>query len=332
MYKVSVLVPIYGVEQYIERCARSLFEQTYPNLEYVFVNDRTPDRSVEILRQVMEDYPKRKDAVIIIDHETNRGLAAARNTCLDNASGEFVSCVDSDDWLELDAIEQLVKKQQETDSDIVSGDMRIHTLDGIEDYFEPKYGSKEQMVLNQLPSTMDHNAIRRIIRRLLFEEHHIRCIVGADMGEDRYQMVQVCYYAKKSCNIDHLVYHHEKRNVGSITSQIQKGKALNRLEQELVNWLAIREFFENKETVYAQATVKYCVECIQMIIKMSLKLHDKDRYCRVVEIIRNSAELMDAMGWRENNFDKIKHHFCLMWINSQGKRLNRFIWRSLRFS
>ena len=53
MYKISVLVPIYGVEQYIERCARSLFEQTYPNLEYVFVNDCTPDRSMEILRQVL---------------------------------------------------------------------------------------------------------------------------------------------------------------------------------------------------------------------------------------------------------------------------------------
>ena len=75
---VSILVPVYGVEQYIERCARSMFEQTYPNLEYVFVNDCTPDLSMEVLHKVMMDYPQRKDAVHAINHDRNRGLAAAR--------------------------------------------------------------------------------------------------------------------------------------------------------------------------------------------------------------------------------------------------------------
>ena len=99
MHKVSILVPIYGVERFIERCARSLFEQTYPNIEYVFVNDCTADRSVEILKELVEDYPGRKDAVKIISHEKNRGLAAARNTALENATGVFICHVDSDDWV-----------------------------------------------------------------------------------------------------------------------------------------------------------------------------------------------------------------------------------------
>ena len=126
MYKVSVLVPIYGVEHYIERCARSLFEQTYPNLEYVFVNDCTPDRSVDILKQVMESYPNRVDAVKVINHNTNRGIAAARNTLIDNAVGDYVCYVDSDDWLELDAIEKLVKKLMESGAEIVSGSYLLH--------------------------------------------------------------------------------------------------------------------------------------------------------------------------------------------------------------
>ena len=112
-YKVSVLVPVYGVERYIERCARSLFEQTYPNLEYVFVNDCTPDGSVVVLKRLMEEYPERKPFVRIINHERNRGISATRNTALDYASGEFVSFVDSDDWLESNAIELLVKRQME---------------------------------------------------------------------------------------------------------------------------------------------------------------------------------------------------------------------------
>ena len=104
--KVSVLVPVYGVEKYIERCARSLFEQTYSDLEYVFVNDCTPDQSIEILKKVMAEYPQRKNAVKIVNHAKNRGLAAARNTAYDNATGDFVTIVDSDDWLEWDALEK----------------------------------------------------------------------------------------------------------------------------------------------------------------------------------------------------------------------------------
>ena len=104
MYLVSILVPVYKVEDYIERCARSLFEQTYSNLEFIFVDDCSPDDSVEILGRIMDDYPARKEAVRIIRHNHNRGSAASRNTALDNGSGEFVFAVDSDDWLELDGL------------------------------------------------------------------------------------------------------------------------------------------------------------------------------------------------------------------------------------
>lgn len=86
-YTVSILVPVYGVEKYIERCARSIFEQTYRNLDIVFVDDCSPDKSIEILKRVLEDCPKRKAQTRIIRHEQNRGLAAARNTVVAAATG-----------------------------------------------------------------------------------------------------------------------------------------------------------------------------------------------------------------------------------------------------
>ena len=82
--KVSVLVPVYGVEKYIERCAVSLFEQTHRDMEYVFVNDCTPDRSISILRSVIERYPDRAPQVRIIDNEVNRGVGATRGHCCRN--------------------------------------------------------------------------------------------------------------------------------------------------------------------------------------------------------------------------------------------------------
>lgn len=77
MMKVSILVPVYGVEKYIEKCAVSLFEQSYEDIEYIFVNDCTPDLSIEVLRGTIARYPQRQKQVVIIDHDVNRGLGAA---------------------------------------------------------------------------------------------------------------------------------------------------------------------------------------------------------------------------------------------------------------
>ena len=108
-YLVSILVPIYKVEKYIERCARSLFEQTYPNLEFLFVDDASPDKSIEILQKVIAQYPKWKGRITIIYHNKNRGLAVARNALVDNCRGEFLFHVDSDDWIAEDAVEKILK-------------------------------------------------------------------------------------------------------------------------------------------------------------------------------------------------------------------------------
>ncbi len=98
--KVSIIVPIYNVEKYIERCAVSLFEQDFEDIEYIFVNDCTPDNSVEILEKVIEKYPNRKSHLKIVHHKENKGLGSARNTGLEQATGNYILHIDSDDWCE----------------------------------------------------------------------------------------------------------------------------------------------------------------------------------------------------------------------------------------
>ena len=83
MSKVSVVIPVYGVEKYIERCARSLFEQTLDDMEFIFVNDCTLDNSVEILENVLSEYPSRKTQTTILHHHCNLGLPQARKTGID---------------------------------------------------------------------------------------------------------------------------------------------------------------------------------------------------------------------------------------------------------
>ena len=99
MPKLSVLVPVYNVEAWIDKCARSLFEQTIDDVEYIFVDDCTSDRSIEILTATLAEYPRRIPQVKIIHHDKNRGLVASRNTALRVATGDFIIHCDSDDWV-----------------------------------------------------------------------------------------------------------------------------------------------------------------------------------------------------------------------------------------
>lgn len=324
MYKVSILVPIYGVESYIERCARSLFEQTYPNLEYVFVNDCTPDRSVDILKRLIDEYPERKPFVKIINHESNLGIAATRNTALDNVTGEFVSHVDSDDWLEPNAIELLVKRQVETKADIVSGNMYIHGHESVTEFVQPQYDNKEQMVLMQFPPTHDHDIFRRIIRRSLYEENHIRCIEGNDMGEDRYQMVQLCYFAKGVSAIDDFVYHYNSNNSDSYTHQIQKEKQVLLFEQGLNNWLGIRRFLYDKEKVFLQGTTEFTVKIMKALIPLSLKQKNRTLYHRLVKTIYDNEDCMKMIGWESKGVrNRILHNYHYLLVRDHVKKFSR---------
>ena len=119
---VSIIVPVYNVSKYIERCARSLFEQTLQDMEFIFVDDGSPDDSMEILHAVLSEYPYRKNQVKIITHAKNKGLVAARNAGVRFAHGEYIAHCDSDDWVELDMYERLYKEAKGNSADLVACD------------------------------------------------------------------------------------------------------------------------------------------------------------------------------------------------------------------
>lgn len=112
--KVSVIIPVYNVEKYLRRCLDSVVNQTYKNLEIILVNDGSPDDSKEIC----EEYAAKHDNIQLISQE-NQGNSGARNTALKYITGEYVMFVDSDDWIELDAIEYCVESMKENNVDIV---------------------------------------------------------------------------------------------------------------------------------------------------------------------------------------------------------------------
>ena len=152
---VSVIVPVYRAERWINQCVDSLLGQTYRNIEMILVDDGSPDRSGVIC----DDYAARDSRVKVI-HQPNGGVSVARQTGIDHAKGEYSIHADPDDWVESTMIEELVAKAIEDDADMVICDFKGETDFGSEYY---------SMNLPLCPTTDD------LLRRLLFQQLHGSC-------------------------------------------------------------------------------------------------------------------------------------------------------------
>ena len=208
--KVSILVPIYGTELYIEKCARTLFEQTYDNIEFIFVNDYTRDNSVNVLKRVLEEYPLRKSQTRIIEHKENKGLAGSRLTGLQNATGEYVWCVDSDDYVEKNAVEVLLPYMLD-DYDFISFNYILNDGKTFKE-FKSKKLSVENLLINRIPPSI----WKCVVKRKLFKDNNIWPVVGINFSEDYLLTARLILVAEKKILLkeEHLYYY----NVSNLNS------------------------------------------------------------------------------------------------------------------
>lgn len=223
MYTVSVIVPVYGVERFIAACAESLFNQTYRDLEYIFVDDCSPDASVAVLQDVLARYPERQPQVHIIRNSTNRGSGATRSIALAAATGEFVMYADSDDVLLPDAVEKLVSAQLATGADIVDGGYCRLLPDGrLGETVLPFHGDKQTMMrLLLAQNTLTHQVWARLIRRSLHTENNVDFIHGINMAEDYCIMPRLLFFATRTY-IDDVIYHYRVNDTGTFASWLNE--------------------------------------------------------------------------------------------------------------
>lgn len=123
--KVSVIVPVWNVEKYINQCLESLVNQTLKEIEIIVVNDGSPDNSQKIIDKYVKKYPNKVKSFV----KENGGQGSARNMGLDIAKGEYISFIDSDDWIDLDFLEKMYNLAKKNNSDIVICDMVDHYID-----------------------------------------------------------------------------------------------------------------------------------------------------------------------------------------------------------
>lgn len=219
-YRISLIVPIYGVEKYIAKFAESALDQTYQDLQFIFVNDGTKDRSMEILRELIANrYAHLQSRIVIVDKE-NGGLPSARKAGLDVAEGEYVLFADSDDWMETDAVEKVMAKADETDADIVYFDLIKEYGNRTSYKRERDYtgATKDDFIVNMFNYKSFGYTVTKCFKRRLYTENVIY-FPKLGMHEDIYLMSQIIFYAKSLVHIPEALYHYRKDNPDSFCAQ-----------------------------------------------------------------------------------------------------------------
>lgn len=273
-FLISVCVPVYCVEQFIERCARSLFGQSYDNLEFVFVDDCSKDKSIDVIYRVIIDYPHRKDSVKVVKHQVNRGVAAARNSAVDNANGEFIYWADADDYIEKDTIEKLVNKQKLTGADILTSNYR-EDWGGYKKTVEIKHSDNQEEWLNMILSRETQIMTwGRMVRTSLYKDYKIRAIEGCNMGEDFQLIPRLFYYSKKLAFVDEYLYNYYRANELAYSFSFSEEK----VNQILKGLDFIKEFFNDKDENLKMSLNIGEARMLAMYTVSSVRDNNKDFY------------------------------------------------------
>lgn len=276
MAKISIIVPVYNVEKYLRTCLDSLVNQTLRDIEIVCIDDASPDNSGEIL----EEYAKKDERVKSIRAEQNLGTLHARILGMEKSVGQYVMFVDSDDFLELTACEELLGLMHKMDVDILHFGTSLHAGDNVsedmrswvEQFLMPYEGKIEEKLVDACfaEDKFDFNITNKIWRREVCEEAFSNLeSVKLVSSEDRYIFFLLAYFAKSYYGTDKKYYHYnlgigvtggdhlsleqfEKRCSGALASKLVDSFLQKQGEQER---------YANASRQFANKILWDCVDC-----------------------------------------------------------------------
>ena len=213
--KVSVIMPMYNVSKVMKRSIESLHAQTLSGIELIFVDDCSKDDTLNCLNTLLVS----KDGieVKIIRHEINRGVAAARNTGLDHATGEYIYYVDADDYIEPNTLEKLYSKAQESDADIVGCEWFLTFEKNERHMKQADITTGNELFVKMAHGVMRWNLWLFLVKRSLYETKGFRFIEGMNMGEDMMVLMKLALCTHKVKMIHEPLYHYIQTNSGSLT-------------------------------------------------------------------------------------------------------------------
>lgn len=283
---ISIVIPVYNVEKYLRRCVDSVLSQTYKDIEIILIDDGSKDKSGKIC----DEYEK-KDSRVRAIHKENGGLSSARNRGIEEAQGEYIGFVDSDDYIDNDMYEVLYDELQKENADIA--------MCGLYDCYEgEKFTSntvRERVVLNSeeaIKMVMEAKktsvtAVNKLYRKEIFRE--LRYPINK-LSEDAFVIVDVLMKAKTIVFISDQKYYYVHRK-NSITTSGFKEKDLNVLEAYSRNKEIIEEYYPALKDV---AEMRYMWAHFYVLDKMMLTKgsYDKSIKKRIISKLRHNYKFI----------------------------------------
>lgn len=303
--KVSVIVPIYNVERFIERCVRSLLEQTMMDMEYIFVDDCTPDASVEILERVIQEYPERIGNIHIVRQSVNSGVAEARYRGMIEARGEYLAMCDSDDWVEKDMYEKMYRKAKEIDADIVGCDFYEEYLD-YRNYIVQSFDlPQEECIRKMLYAAIGGHLWRRLVKKEILTQCGLHLLSGVNMWEDLVICIKMHYFSKRVGYINEGLYHYVQYNTTSLVNSVNSRQFENiqtacRLIDSFLKEQGIFDKYrlEFYERVFIAKLNLVFVSALQDYHKWQTYYPESNKYIRKYHIAIHNKILFTLLRWR----------------------------------
>lgn len=281
---ISVILPVYNTEHYLKQCLDSVLCQTYRDFEVILIDDGSADGSGDIC----DEYAQ-KDRRVKVIHQKNRGVSSARNAGLREASGEWISFVDSDDWLEADMFQVLLTGAEKYQADIAAGDVyeeseRGWTIRNIwkelgaesDDCFS---GEKKFLYGLSYTPVLWNKLIKRTLMEQFFDE-------ACTYGEDTLFLVEVVKKAQRVAVIKKPVYHYRFERVGNVVSERINCKTLHLLEA----YQSVAEVMKEQGADEAAAHIIY-IAVFQTLIKMHIgEIRRCRNYLKAVQAMASSEK------------------------------------------
>lgn len=324
MPKVSIIIPIYNVEKYLRKCMNSVCGQTLSDIEIICVNDCSPDNSLEILKE----YASKDNRIKIINFEKNKGVSVARNTGIDNATGEFIGFVDADDFIDLDFYEKLYNRAIETGNDLIIGTVQIETEHNIKqnDYIVNDVLDKikeKSLYFNQLFGL-------GLYKTTLLKDYSIKFIENCIYGEDRLLPLQASYYANKIEIVNDTFYHYVRNN-SSIT-KVKKNEKI--LDSFLLSLKGIFDFINNADMSIPDYTL--VCDCFlnnslsfSLDLDLNLKIKFYKRFKSEIFILLNKEKLKNNDLYQSLE-DCLNSDTSKKFENFAIKYINKLMFNSIR--
>lgn len=283
---VSVIVPVYNAEKYLKRCLDSIKKQTYSNLEILLVNDGSMDRSPYIC----DKYAANDERIHVI-HQKNMGVSAARNAALEIFQGDYVTFVDSDDWVQENMVDAFVHAAYEYEASLITSVAIDRNPDGSENDIQAKTPEKDLLIDIFSQFSFQEEYAHGVVWGSLYAKE---IILGLRFAQDLYVGEDSLFFAQAVKRSKQLVFL-EKRyyNYVIYEDSALHGEFDERKYTEITAWKRVTDIFDVDSKLYESACVAYGLRCVSMLKNVcgGSKI-EKAYYSELVKEIRHMRKYM----------------------------------------